>query len=258
MNDRMIFLILFVALTACGIDGESGNTGELKILVATASNTQYVMREVIVDFEKKEGVKVELVVASSGKLASQIENGAPFHIFLSANMKFPDYLHGKGFAAKPPQVYALGSLVLWTNTNADLSEGVQVLRNKAIKKIAIANDKNAPYGVATRQVLENIGMLNEIHSKLVYGESISQVNHFVKTKLVDVGFTSKSVVLSRMKGTGTWADIAPSLYDAIEQGVVITKRGEKEHLEICERFLEHLMSPGTQQVFVKYGYLARD
>lgn len=257
MKYAIILAFIIFGTASCSNRGNEDKTGDVKVnlLVAAAANTQYVMAEVIEEFEKIEGVKVNLVIASSGKLASQIVNGAPYDIFLSANMKFPSYVHDKGFAQKTPSVYALGALVLWSNTDTDLSLGVEILRSEALNKIAIANDKNAPYGTATKQVLERLNLLEDIKYKLVYGESISQVNQFVKTKAVDIGFTSKSVVMSKMKGVGSWADIDPSLYEPIEQGVVITKRGQQAHPALCERFIQHLLSPSTQSLFAKYGYL---
>ena len=211
MRIGIFWALLLVHVCGCSSNGGDDEVAEANLLVAAAANTQFVMREIIENFEKSEGVKVDLVIASSGKLASQIVNGAPFDVFLSANMKFPNYIHDQSYAPHGPIVYALGSLVLWSNSGIDLSSGVEVLRSSQVNKIAIANDKNAPYGTATKQALENLKIVDLINNKLVYGESISQVNQFVKTKAVDVGFTSKSVVMSKMKGTGTWADIDTAL-----------------------------------------------
>jgi len=184
------------------------NNNSSKLIIATSANMQFAMKEIIQTFAAQSNIECETVISSSGKLTSQIIEGAPYHVFVSANLKYPNTVFEKGFANHPPKIYAQGKLVLWSweKSIPNLNE----LTSPEIKKIAIANPKNAPYGKATIEVLQKLELFEKIKDKIVYGESISQVNQFVFSKAASVGFTSKSAVLSdRMIGKGYWLGIHP-------------------------------------------------
>jgi molybdate transport system substrate-binding protein len=144
-------------------------------------------------------------VSSSGKLTAQIRSGAPFEVFLSADTKYPDELHKAGFAAQAPKVYAYGSLVLWSREKRDLPQNLRFLTGPQIARIAVANPKLAPYGEAAVQALTYYKLYPKVEKKLVFGESIAQVNQYVLSGAAPVGFTAKSVVLdpaARAKAPG--------------------------------------------------------
>ncbi len=229
-----------------------------EITVATAANVQYAMEELKKAFKRSTGITVHTVVASSGKLAAQIKSGAPFDLFLSANMKYPKYLRQHRFAVNDPKIYAYGSLVLWTLKPIELDKGIKSLLNPKIERIAIPNPKNAPYGTQTVIAMKNAGIYKKIKSKLIYAESVSQTNQYIVSKAVDAGLTAKSVVLSpKMSGKGKFININPALYSPIEQGVVILKHGQQKKPKATYAFYEFLFSPQGKEIFKKFGYIVK-
>jgi molybdate transport system substrate-binding protein len=223
------------------------------ITIATAANMQFAMDEIIETFTQQTGLNCEIIVSSSGKLTAQIKEGAPYDIFISADMKFPNELYNAGFTTNKPTVYAYGKLVLWT-LDKNLQPSFEILKSTQIKHIAVANPKTAPYGLAAEEVLKKEGMYAEIKSKLVFGESISQTNQFIITQAAEIGFTAKSVVLSpKVIGKGTWIEIDDTSYTPISQGVVLLKNGigNKNH---ALQFFNFLLSAEGSKILNKFGY----
>jgi len=214
---------------------------------------QFAMKPLIEVFEAQSRIQCELVISSSGKLTAQIKEGAPYDVFMSANMTYPNEIYNSGFAEQPPEVYASGKLVLWT-TNLPKAPSLNKLLNDNIKHIALANSKTAPYGIAAIETLEAYGLLDSLRSKLVYGESLSQVNQFITSKSSEVGFTALSVVLSeRLKNKGQWLIINKNLYTPIRQGVVLIKK-EVEGNSNAQEFYQFLFSKEAQEILKKFGY----
>jgi molybdate transport system substrate-binding protein len=254
MHNKALIGILLISLpflfSSCRIDTPK-NTNKLRI--AVAANFQYAMEELVRIYEQTTGQDIEYTTGSSGKLTAQIKNGAPFDIFLSANRKYPEALEKEGLTAGPIKNYAQGSLVLWT-TNLEQLESASILEDQSITTIAIANPLNAPYGKAAEEVLKSQFNYEVIQPKLVYGESIAQVNQFIDSQSANLGFTSKSVVVSKMKDKGHWIEIPSSLYSPIEQGVVLLKYAEDDHLEAAQAFINFLLSDEAKQIMSRYGY----
>jgi molybdate transport system substrate-binding protein len=227
------------------------------VTVAIAANMQFAMEQLKVEFEKETGIKVELITSSSGKLSAQIAEGAPYDVFVSADMKYPQDLYDKGFATGTPKVYAIGQLVLWTSKpglkpTADLKQ----LLSPAIKKIAVANPKTAPYGVAAEETLKYYKLYDGLKDKLVYGESIGQTQQFIETQAADIGFIAKSQVLAaEMKGRGAWVEIPGNAYTPIRQGAVILKHGKDTNNAAAGTFYAYIFSDAAQQIFKKFGYI---
>ena len=197
---------------------------------------------------------LELIVSSSGKLTAQIEHGAPYDIFLSADMKYPKAVDAAGKALTRPKAYAYGKLVLWTLGPAKLT-GLEMLTAPSVKTIAVANPAIAPYGVAAIVTLKKAGIYEAVRRKLVFGESISQVNQFLLSGAADVAFTALSVVKSPdLAGKGKWIEINPGMYQPIEQGVVILKHANQSDLKRARAFYDFLYSPGGRAVFNYFGY----
>lgn len=221
--------------------------------VAVAANLQGVIKVLQKDFAKKTGIEIEPIIGSSGNLSTQIKNGAPFDVFLSADMGFPDALYKEGFAAKEPAVYAYGSLVICSTQNIGFDNWERLLLSARIKKIAIANTTTAPYGKAAQESLQLKGVWNDIQSKLVTGESIAQVNTYITTGNVDVGFTTSALIKdAEGKTTLYWKEIDPKSYSPIKQGMIIIKQSKKT--ASAEKFFQYMQSPEAKAVLKEYGY----
>ena len=227
-----------------------------KLTVAVASNMQYVFDDIKAEFTKETGHEILAVYNSSGKFVVQIMNGAPFDVFLSADMEYPEYLYAKGFTTSAPKVYAFGSLVLWTTKNLNLSQWQALLASGGINKIALANPKTAPYGREAMRVLSYYKLDGRVQSKLVFGESISQTNQYIHSGVADLGFTAKSVVSSaEMKGQGKWIELPPSSYKAIAQGAVILKHGKETKAALVQQFYDFLYSAQVRPILERNGFI---
>src|ERR1700744_5382653 len=241
-----------ILLLSCLFISVSGFAQELK--VATAANLQSVIKVLGADFNKKTGITIEPIVGSSGNLTTQISNGAPFDIFLSADMSFPEKLFTSGFALKKPVVYASGSLIICSTQNMEFDNWERLLLTPAIKKVAFANPAIAPYGKAAVEALKLKGVFSEIQSKIVQGESIAQVNTYISTGVVDVGFTTQAFVKDvQGKQTIYWKAIDPKDYSPIQQGVVILKHAEGN--AAAEKFYQYILSADAKKIFKEYGYI---
>lgn len=228
-----------------------------KIVVATAANMQLPMEAIAKRFTERQGVPCQLIIGSSGKLTAQIIEGAPYDVFVAANMKYPEAVYKAGKALDVPKVYAYGKLVLWSmSTDGPIS--LNSLEEPFIKHIAVANPKTAPYGVAALEVLHHYGLFEAVEDKLVYGESIAQTNQFITSKAAQIGFTAMSTVLSpQMKGKGSWMGIDAEQYTAISQGVVKLKREGTLEQEV-QKFYDFLFSGEAREILKDFGYLMNE
>lgn len=251
------FFLLFFGLCSCNSNGASANQDAAKTLtIATAANTQFAIKEIAALFERKYEVKINLIIGSSGKLTAQIQQGAPYDLFLSANTKYPTSLFESGYAPHPPTIYANGQLVLWTNLSTlSLDKELTILEDPAIHKIGIANPKNAPYGEEAIHVLQYFGVYSSLKAKLVYGESIAQATQFIASGNCELGITAKSIVSSPiMQGKGQWIDLPIESYQPIQQGVVITKYGASNQASLAQAFFDFLFTEDAQGIFRNFGY----
>ncbi|MBG9375720.1 molybdate ABC transporter substrate-binding protein [Panacibacter sp. DH6] len=230
-----------------------------KVTIAVAANMQYPMNTLKAKFEAQTNIKLEIILSSSGKLTQQIQEGAPYDIFISADTSYPLALYRKGFSTAPPKVYAKGLLVLWSAKQGLKPAGdMKILLGQGIKKIAVANPKTAPYGVAAEQVLKYYRLYDAVKDKLVFGESITQTNQFITSQSADIGFTAKSVVLSpEMKNRGSWADVDLKAYAPIEQAAVMLKHGEQTNKPAVQKFYEYLYSKTAKDILQSFGYLVK-
>ena len=226
------------------------------LTVAVAANVQYAFDDLRAEFKKETGHELKPVYNSSGKFAAQIMNGAPFDVFLSADMEYPEKLHKEGFAIAVPKVYAYGALVLWTQKNLDLNKWQSVLAGPAVGKIAVANPKTAPYGRETMKALAHFRLDDILKPKFVFGESVSQTNQYIHSGAADAGFTAKSVVVSpEMKGQGKWIDLPKESYQPIAQGIVVLRHGQQTNPKLAQQFHDFVLSPKARTIFERYGYL---
>ncbi|MCF0063971.1 molybdate ABC transporter substrate-binding protein [Dyadobacter chenwenxiniae] len=249
MNIQRFFLFFLVFLAGCSKPSE-------EIVVATAANVQYVMKEIKAEFEKETGKKIDIVVGSSGKLTTQIREGAPFDVFVSADTKYPQEIFKNGGSAEKPRIYALGTLVLWSKKIPKAELNVEVLADGKIKKIAIPNPETAPYGEAAIQVLKSKNVFGEIEKKLVFGESIAQTAQYITSGNVEAGFNALSIVLSpEMKDQGNYIILDSTDYKPIEQAAILLNHSEDSpKKKTSEQFYKFLYSQKAKEIFQKYGY----
>ncbi len=227
-----------------------------KVTLAVAANMQFAMRALTHVFARETGIECDMIISSSGKLTAQIKAGAPYDLFVSADMKYPEALYKSGFGLEEPKIYAYGKLVLWS-MDRDMKPSLAILKTEAVKHIACANPKTAPYGEAAVQVLKYYGLYDLVKHKLVYGESISQTNQFIVSESAELGFTAKSVVLSPdLKGSGSWIAIDPDSYAPIAQGVIVIKRN---HAEVSNalKFYHFLFSIEAKKILENFGYTVK-
>jgi molybdate transport system substrate-binding protein len=242
---KYIFLLIFI--TVSSINAQS-------IKIAVAANVSYAIDDLIKEFNKTHPyTDVKVTLGSSGKLTAQIKHGAPYHLFMSANMKYPQALYKTKIAISKPVVYAKGSLAILSNKKQDFTKGIELLKEKKIKRIAVANPKTAPYGKAAFEALKNAKILKDIKKKLIYGESISQTISYTITA-TDIGIIAKSSLYSskmtRFKKDINWIEIDSKLYTPINQGIVMLKDSKE-----TRAFYDFILSKKAKQIFIKYGYL---
>lgn len=228
------------------------------LTIAAASDLQLVFPEVVAAFEKETGRKVRVTYGSSGNFFAQIQNGAPFDLFFSADVDYPRRLVVAGFAQTEPQVYGIGRIVLWVPKDSKLDlEGpaLKALLAPEVKRIAIANPAHAPYGRAAKAALERAGLWARVQTKLVVGENVSQTAHFVRSGNADVGIIALSLALSdRMKGVGRYWEIPEEMYPRLEQAAVITKAAKD--LAAAREFLAFMQREKSRAIMARFGFRA--
>jgi molybdate transport system substrate-binding protein len=228
-----------------------------KITVAAAADLNVALKEIAVNYEKGNGNLVEISFGSSGNFFTQIQNGAPFDIFFSADVDYPQKLIAAGLA-EPASLYryALGRLVLWVPASSSLDiehRGIDVLLDPAVKKIAIANPQHAPYGRAAAAALRHFGIYDKVADRLVLGENVSQAAQFVESGSTQAGIIALSLALApAMKDKGHYWEIPSDAYPALEQAVVVLSRSKKK--SEAAPFLEYLKSGEATTVLRRYGF----
>ncbi len=225
--------------------------------VAAASDLQFALPAISAQFEKDTGQKVGLIFGSSGNFFTQIQNGAPFDAFLSADVDYPRKLEMAGLAVRGSLYeYATGSIVLWTRNDSGIDlrrEGLRVLIDPRVRRIAIANPEHAPYGRAAVAALRHEQIYDQVHVKLVLGENISQAAQFAQTGNTEIGILALSVALSPvMKRSGKYVEVPVSFYPAIEQAAVVLTRSRQQTL--ARQFIETLKTPESARLLQVYGF----
>jgi len=244
MKKLIIVLLLVISSIACS------NQSTTKLTIAAAANMQFVMVALEKEFENATGTEVEVILGSSGKLTSQIIAGAPYDLFLSADSRYPQRVYEEGLAYNTPQTYAYGQLVVWTSLDSMAAQEADYTQ----MKIAMANPRTAPYGIATIEYLKSAGDLEVLKDNLVYGESISQVNQFLLSGVLQVGFTSKSSMYSEaFKNIGTWTAVPEASYESITQSMVILNE-RPEMQSAAETFFDFILSSRGQEILNNFGY----
>lgn len=227
-----------------------------EMFVAAASDLSFVFPELAARFEKETGHRLKISFGSSGNLFSQIENGAPFDLFFSADVDYPRRLEAAG-RVEPGTFYpyANGRIVLWVSNGSrlDLSRGLSVLLDPAVRKIAIANPRHAPYGRAALAALQREKIHENVEQKLVFGENISQAAQFVESGNADVGILALSLAVApAMRSKGRYFEIPQNVHPPIEQAAVILKSSQRK--QEAQQFLQFLKKPETISLLQEYGF----
>jgi molybdate transport system substrate-binding protein len=247
-------LLIAFAVIASTFQASAAQAGE-SLTVAVAANMSYAFDELKAEFSRQTGIEIQPVISSSGKISTQVQHGAPFDVFLSADTQYPETLHRQGLTASEPRIYAYGVLVLWTNSSADVSGGLAVLIDSSIHKVAIANPEVAPYGREAVRAMTRAGVYDAVVPKLVFGESIAQATHFIETGAADIGFTARSVVdAPAMRGKGRWVEVPADSYEPIAQAAVVLQHGKEHNADAAQRFFDFLFSEPARQILARFGY----
>jgi len=227
-----------------------------EIRIAAASDLTFAFQDVAARFQTQTGNTVKLTYGSSGNFFAQIQNGAPFDLFFSADVGYAEKLEAAGLTA-PGSIYeyARGKLVMWVpkESKLDLSRGLAALLDPRIRKIAIANPQHAPYGSAAVAAMRHAAVYDKVKGKLVLGENIAQTAQFVQSGNADVGILALSLVLApAMKDRGRYVEIPPGDYPPLIQAGVILNSSRNKNL--ANQFLKFLKEPETVALMERYGF----
>jgi len=228
-----------------------------EITIAAASDLSLAFREIVARYEKTTANHVRLTLGSSGNFYAQIQNGAPFDLYFSADITYPRKLEEAGLTVPGSfYQYAVGRIVMWTGNESriDVTQGFEALRDPTVKKIAIANPKHAPYGRAAVAAMEHAQVYDHVKDKLVLGENISQAAQFVESGAADVGIIALSLALAPpMQAAGHYWEIPADAHPPIEQGAVILMGGKNQ--ESAKAFLSFIQGAEGQTMMKRYGFV---
>ena len=228
-----------------------------ELTIAAAADLNFAFKELVGEFEKRTGNHVKLSLGSSGNFYSQIQNGAPFDLYFSADIGYAKKLHEAGHAL-PDSLYkyAVGRIVLWTSARSPLELerlGMDVLLDPSIKRVAIANPKHAPYGRAAVAALQHFKIHERVKDKLVLGENMSQAAQFVESGAADIGIIALSLALATtMKEAGRYWEVPLNSYPSLEQGAILLKSGKNP--KGARAFLVFLQGTEGRAIMRKYGF----
>ncbi|GAC1624591.1 MAG: molybdate ABC transporter substrate-binding protein [Candidatus Acidiferrum sp.] len=244
--------VLFLLLSNAAVSRAQGR--ELRI--AAAADLKFAMQDLAGQFEKQSSMKLAVTCGSSGNFFAQLQNGAPFDLFFSADIEYPKKLEAAGLTV-PGSLYsyAVGRIVIWMppDSKIDLAkQGWNALLDPRVQKIAIANPEHAPYGRAAVAALQKAGIYRQVQFKLVQGENISQAAQFVQSGNAQAGIVAFSLAVSPAMKDGQRWEIPSSLYPALEQGAVIMK--DAQNKESAAEFLQFIKSDAARATLAKYGF----
>lgn len=253
-------LIALLVLTA-GLPIPRGDAADREINVAAAADLSAALEEVASSYEKRTGVKVKLSFGASGALTQQIQNGAPFDVFFSADMDYPKQLIAGSLAdAATLYRYAVGQLVLWVPKDSPLDiehKGMDVLLDPSVKKISIANPQHAPYGRAAVAALQHYGLYPKVSDRIVLGENVSQAAQFVESGNAQAGFVALAHAQApAMQGKGKYWVVPAEAYPQLDQGVVLISRSV--HERDAAAFLEFVKTEEVAVLLQRYGFISPD
>lgn len=242
-------LIIMVFLTT------SAPASAEKLTIAAAADLKFAMDEIVSSFKKSHtGAELEVIYGSSGKFHTQIQQGAPYDLFFSADIAYPRELHSKGMAASEVTPYAFGRLVIWSNILDAAKMTLASLADPKISRIAIANPKHAPYGKRAEEALRASGVWDTVQPKLVYGENIAHTAQFVQTGNAEVGIVALALAVNpELAKKGGYSLIPDKLHNPLEQGYIITKRAAAKPL--ARQFATFMGTKTARTIMTRYGFV---
>ncbi len=250
----MTQLRLRSVLLACSLLFAASAHAE-KATIAAAADLKFAMDEIVSSFKKANPAdEVQVIYGSSGKFNTQIQQGAPYDLYFSADIAFPRQLAKAGLAASGVRPYAVGRIVLWSASMDASKMTLASLVDPAIARVAIANPMHAPYGKRAEEALRASGLWEKVQPKLVYGENIAQTAQYVQTGNAQVGIVALALALNpELAGKGGYALIPDKLHEPLEQGFIITKRAERN--AAARRFADYMNSKPARAVMTRYGFV---
>jgi molybdate transport system substrate-binding protein len=245
---RLLFLLLALLV--------SRPAQAQEIRVAAAADLKFALDELGSHYEKQTGRKIDVSYGSSGNFLAQIQNGAPFDLFLSADIEYPRKLEAAGLI-EPGTLYeyALGRIVIWmpSDTRIELAKvGWKALLDPSIQKISIGNPEHAPYGRAAVAALHSAGIYEQVRAKLVYGENVAQAAQFVASGNAQAGILALSLAISPAMREGKRWEVPANMYPPIEQAAVILKNTKDKGA--ARGFLTFLKSAEARKILESYGF----
>ncbi|HXM90553.1 MAG TPA: molybdate ABC transporter substrate-binding protein [Candidatus Dormibacteraeota bacterium] len=248
---KHIILLLAVLLTSTCARAQA-------VKVAAAADLKFAMAELAAQFEKQSGTKLDVTYGSSGNFLTQIQNGAPFDLFFSADSEYPKKLEAAGLAEPGTlREYAVGRIVIWTPGDSEINaakDAWKCLLDQRVKKIAIANPEHAPYGRAALAAMKKAGIYEQLKDKLVYGENISQAAEFVQSGNAQAGIVALSLAISPAMKNGNRWEVPADSYPPIKQAVVLLKASKNK--DAARRFLEFVSGPQGREILQRFGFTA--
>lgn len=225
-----------------------------KFTIAAASDLRFALNDIIELYRAQHPAhSFEVIYGSSGKMTTQIVNGAPYDLFFSADISFPQRLHAAGLTATEPAVYAIGRIVIWSNTLDASRLGLQDLARDSIRRIAIAQPAHAPYGLRAQEALQAAGVWDKVQAKLVFGENIAHTAQMVESGAAEVGIIALSLARFPTLARHDHHLIDDALHQPLTQGYVVTRRGgDKPAVLNFARFME---TEAAHAVMARYGFV---
>jgi len=246
---------LTAALVVALVTAVSARGAERRVAVAAASDLQTVLPTLAAEFEKATGITAVVTFGSSGSFFAQIQNGAPFDAFFSADVDYPKRLVASGFAeANSLYDYATGHLVVWTRSDSgiDVMRGLSIVADERVKRVAIANPQYAPYGRAAVAALQHQKLYDRVQKKLVLGENLSQTAQFAQTGNAQVGIISLSLALGPALKGGKYAEVPTTFHPPIQQAAVVVSGAKNK--AAARQLLDYLRRPETAKLLQSFGF----
>jgi molybdate transport system substrate-binding protein len=224
-----------------------------KLTIAAASDLRYALSEIMARFRlQRTELQADVIFGASGKLSTQIRHGAPYDMFFSADISFPEQLYQDGLAVTVPQRYALGHLVLWSPWQNMSGVELQQLSSMTFRRLAIAQPAHAPYGQRAKEALQTIGLWAELEPKLVYGENIAQTAQMVQSGGAEIGIIALSLAKFPELARHGYAPISASLHQPLTQAFVITRHGAANNA--AKQFAAFMLTKDARAIMQQYGF----
>jgi molybdate transport system substrate-binding protein len=257
MISRLVSFSLIACAMLLSAPVPVAHAAEREINVAAAADLSSALQEVAANYEKRTGIAVKLSFGASGALTQQIQNGAPFDVFFSADMDYPKQLIAGGQAESATLYrYAVGRLVLWVPKDSPLDvehNGMDVLLDPSVKKISLGNPQHAPYGRAAAAALKHYGLYEKLSDRLVLGENVAQAAQFVESGNAQAGFVALAhAIAPAMQGKGKYWVVPADAYPPLDQGAVVISNSP--HKQDAVAFLEYVKTAEATAVLKRYGF----